>query len=235
MRIRILLFTIITLFAIKLPTISQDTVNQTIEDHITIDGRTYKVSSDFTIPPGIDKDSPVRLVFTDDTHELLSIERLTDDDSNNDDLEYHFGIVNAISRANTDMEYRVYLDGTGYLFSKDTHIDERTAFLEKYASAALVTRHGKVLVTAVFVSFCICLFAVCADFDLLNFHCYPLFDDSDSAFLIRSGNRFPLQICFVQQLIDQAAAANFAIADTGIHGNLHSRCFYYRFRISVNL
>ena len=91
MRIRILLFTIITLFAIKLPTISQDTVNQTIEDHITIDGRTYKVSSDFTIPPEIDKDSPVRLVFTDDTHELLSIERLTDDDSNNDDLEYHFG------------------------------------------------------------------------------------------------------------------------------------------------
>ena len=152
MRIRILLFTIITLFAIKLPTISQDTVNQTIEDHITIDGRTYKVSSDFTIPPGIDKDSPVRLVFTDDTHELLSIERLTDDDSNNDDLEYHFGIVNAISRANTDMEYRVYLDGTGYLFSKDTHIDERTAFLEKYASAALVTRHGKVLVCKVLAS-----------------------------------------------------------------------------------
>lgn len=111
MRLRILLFTIITLFAIKLRVISQDTVNQTIEDHITIDGRTYKVSSEFTIPPGIDKDSPVRLVFTDDTHELLSIERLKDDDSDNNDLEYHFGVVNAISRANTDMEYRVYIYG----------------------------------------------------------------------------------------------------------------------------
>ena len=101
---------IIPLIIICSPVLSQTSELQLFSDSITIDGRTYKVSPDFTIPPGIDKDSPVRLVFTDNTHELLSIERLKDDDSDSDELEYHFGIVNAISRANTDMEYRVYLN-----------------------------------------------------------------------------------------------------------------------------
>ena len=45
-------------------------------DCITIDGRTYKISPEFKIPPGIDTDFPVKLIFTNDTHELLSIERL---------------------------------------------------------------------------------------------------------------------------------------------------------------
>ena len=90
----------------------QSSEENLFDDHITIDGRTYKVSPDFSIPVGIDKDSPVKLNFSDETHELLSIERMTDDDSDNDQLEYHFGIVNAISRASTDLEYRVYVDGT---------------------------------------------------------------------------------------------------------------------------
>ena len=77
------------------------------DDHITIDGRTYNVSPEFEIPAGIDKDSPVKLNFSDETHELLSIERLIEDESDNNELEYHFGIVNAITRANTDLEYRV--------------------------------------------------------------------------------------------------------------------------------
>ena len=145
-------FTIILVMIICSPVLSQTSELQLFSDTITIDGRTYKVSSEFTFPPGIDKDSPVSLVFTDDTHELLSIERLKDDDSDNDELEYHFGIVNAISRANTDLEYRVYVDGIGYLFTKDTHIDEKTAFLDKYASTALVTRHGKVLMCKVISS-----------------------------------------------------------------------------------
>ena len=131
---------IIPLIIICSLVLSQTSELQLFSDSITIDGRTYKGSPEFTIPPGIDKDSPVSLVFTDDTHELLSIERLKDDDSDSDELEYHFGIVNAISRANTDMEYRVYVDGTGYLIIKE---DERTAFPDKYASAALVTRQGK--------------------------------------------------------------------------------------------
>lgn len=77
---------------------------------------------------------------------------MTDDNSVSDQLEYHFGIVNAISRANTDLEYRVYVDGTGYLFTKETRIDERTAFLDKYASAAIVTKNGKVIICRVLAS-----------------------------------------------------------------------------------
>ena len=130
----------------------QSSEENLFDDHITIDGRTYKVSPDFSIPVGIDKDSPVKLNFSDETHELLSIERMTDDDSDNDQLEYHFGIVNAISRASTDLEYRVYVDGTGYLFTRDTRIDERIAFLEKSASVALVTKNGKVIICRVLAS-----------------------------------------------------------------------------------
>lgn len=122
------------------------------DDHITIDGRTYKVSPDFNIPAGIDKDSPVKLNFTDETHELLSIERLREDDSNSNEMEYHFGIVNAITRANTDWEYRVYVDGVGYLFTRQTRIDERIAFLDKYASVALVTKNGKAVICRVLAS-----------------------------------------------------------------------------------
>ncbi|MBQ6343066.1 MAG: hypothetical protein IJI41_08100 [Anaerolineaceae bacterium] len=119
------------------------------DDHITIDGRTYKVSPEFEIPAGIDKDSPVKLNFSDETHELLSIERLIDDDSNSNEMEYHFGIVNAITCANTDLEYRVYVDGVGYLFTRETRIDERIAFLDKYASVALVTKNGETLICCV--------------------------------------------------------------------------------------
>ena len=122
------------------------------DDHITIDGRTYKVSPEFEIPAGIDKDSPVKLNFSDETHELLSIERLIEDESDNNELEYHFGIVNAITRANTDLEYRVYVDGVGYLFTRQTRIDERIAFLEKYASVALVTKNGKAVICRVLSS-----------------------------------------------------------------------------------
>ena len=50
--------------------------NDLFEESITIDGRSYHVAPGFSIPAGIDKDSPVKLVFTDDTHELLSIERI---------------------------------------------------------------------------------------------------------------------------------------------------------------
>ena len=115
---------------------------QLSSDCITIDGRTYKMSPEFRIPSGIDIDSPVKLNFTDDTHELLSIERLIEDDSNSGNLEYHFGIVNAISKPGIDLTYRVYVDGVGYLFNSDTRIDERAGFLEKYSSIALVTRNG---------------------------------------------------------------------------------------------
>ena len=65
---------------------------------------------------------------------------------------YHFGIVNAISRSNTDMEYRVYVDGVGYLFTSQTRIDERIAFLDKYASVALVTKNRKALICSVLSS-----------------------------------------------------------------------------------
>ena len=122
------------------------------DDHITIDGRTYKVSSDFHIPAGINKDSPVKLNFSNETHELLSIERLIEDDSNSNEMEYHFGIVNAITRANNDLEYRVYVDGVGYLFTRNTRIDERIAFLDKYASVALVTKNGEAIICRVLSS-----------------------------------------------------------------------------------
>ncbi len=121
-------------------------------DLITIDGRTYKVSPYFSIPKGIDKDSPVKLNFSDETHELLSIERLIEDDSDSNEMEYHFGIVNAITRANTDLEYRVYVDGVGYLFTRNTRIDERIAFLDKYASVALVAKNGEAIICRVLSS-----------------------------------------------------------------------------------
>ena len=79
---------IILLIIICSPILAQTSELQLFPDSITIDGRTYKVSPEFTIPPGIAKNSPVRLVFTDNTHELLSIERLVEDDSNNACKQY---------------------------------------------------------------------------------------------------------------------------------------------------
>ena len=152
MKLGIILFTISLLLAVGFPVISQDTDNQSFEDSIIIDGRTYKISQDFEIPAGIDKDSPVKLIFSDETHELLGIERLIEDDSNSNEMEYHFGIVNAITRANTELEYRVYVDGVGYLFTRQTRIDERIAFLDKYASVALVTKNGEAVICRVLSS-----------------------------------------------------------------------------------
>ena len=150
------LFILIVLLSVILSTAAasafQLSEEKQFDDHITIDGRTYKVSPEFEIPAGIDKDSPVKLNFSDQTHELLSIERLIEDDSNNNEMEYHFGIVNAITRANTDLEYRVYVDGVGYLFTRETRIDERTAFLDKYASVALITKNGQAVMCRVLSS-----------------------------------------------------------------------------------
>ena len=156
MKFRILFFLSVLLGILKLPAYSvtqpSEINDQIFDDCITIDGRTYKVSPDFSMPVGINKDTPVKLLFSDESHELLSIERMTDDNTDSDQLEYQFGIVNAISRANTDLEYRVYVDGTGYLFTKETRIDERTAFLDKYASVAIVTKNGKVIICRVLAS-----------------------------------------------------------------------------------
>ena len=156
MKYHILFCLCFILFAMHIPAESQDIseVNAefSFDDAITIDGRTYKVSPDFILPVGIDKDSPVKLLFSEDTHELLSIMRLIEDDSDSNELEYHFGIVNAITRSNTDLEYRVYVDGIGYLFTTQTRIDERIAFLEKYASVALVTKNGEAVMCRVLSS-----------------------------------------------------------------------------------
>ena len=156
MKYHILFCLCFILFAMHIPAESQDIseVNAefSFDDAITIDGRTYKVSPDFILPVGIDKDSPVKLLFSEDTHELLSIERLIEDDSDSNELEYHFGIVNAITRSNTDLEYRVYVDGIGYLFTTQTRIDERIAFLEKYVSVALVTKNGEAVMCRVLSS-----------------------------------------------------------------------------------
>ena len=150
------LFTLFVVLSVIIVTASanafQSSKENIFDDHITIDGRTYKVSPEFEIPAGIDKDSPVKLNFSDQTHELLSIERLIEDDSNNNEMEYHFGVVNAITRANTDLEYRVYVDGVGYLFTRETRIDERTAFLDKYASVALITKNGQAVMCRVLSS-----------------------------------------------------------------------------------
>ena len=156
MKYHILFCLCFILFAMHIPAESQDisevNAELSFDDVITIDGRTYKVSPDFILPVGIDKDSPVKLLFSEDTHELLSIERLIEDDSDSNELEYHFGIVNAITRSNTDLEYRVYVDGIGYLFTTQTRIDERIAFLEKYASVALVTKIGEAVMCRVLSS-----------------------------------------------------------------------------------
>ena len=150
------IFTLLIVLSVIIVTASanafQSSEENPFDDHITIDGRTYKVSPDFESPAGIDKDSPVKLNFSDETHELLSIERLIEDDSNSNELEYHFGIVNAITRSNTDLEYRVYVDGVGYLFTRQTRIDERIAFLDKYASVALVTKNGEAVICRVLSS-----------------------------------------------------------------------------------
>ncbi len=122
------------------------------EDSIQIDGRTYKVSPNFTIPAGIDVNSPVKINFDEETREVVSIERLTDDTSNNSYLEYHFGIVNAISKANTDLQYRVYVDGIGYLFDNNTKIDEENGFLDKYASIAVITYKGRAVMCKVYAA-----------------------------------------------------------------------------------
>ena len=148
---KILLALIIFVFT-GFPVLASENSQNDFDEFITIDGRTYKVSPDFEIPAGIDKDSPVKLNFSDETHELLSIERLIEDDSDSNEMEYHFGIVNAITRANTDLEYRVYVDGVGYLFTRQTRIDERIAFLDKYASVALVTKNGEAVICRVLSS-----------------------------------------------------------------------------------
>ena len=148
---KILLALIIFVFT-GFPVLASENSQNDFDEFITIDGRTYKVSPDFEIPAGIDKDSPVKLNFSDETHELLSIERLIEDDSDSNEMEYHFGIVNAITRANTDLEYRVYVDGVGYLFTRQTRIDERIAFLDKYASVALVTKKGEAVICRVLSS-----------------------------------------------------------------------------------
>ncbi|MBQ6520222.1 MAG: hypothetical protein IJI14_16020 [Anaerolineaceae bacterium] len=124
----------------------------TFSDSIRIDGRTYKVAPGFTVPSSIDIDSPVKINFDENTHEVVSIERLVDDTSNNDFPEYHFGTVNTISKANLDLQYRVYIDGVGYLFDNTTKIDEKIAFLDKYATAAVITYKGKVVMCKVFSS-----------------------------------------------------------------------------------
>ncbi len=91
MKFRFLVFIFILLGILKLPAYSkalrQAGGGNVFDDCITIDGRTYKVSPDFTIPAGIDRDSPVKLIFSDETHELLNIERMTDDDTDNDQLD----------------------------------------------------------------------------------------------------------------------------------------------------
>ena len=148
---KILLFLIIFVFT-GYPVLASENSQNDFDEFITIDGRTYKVSPDFVIPAGIDKDSPVKLNFSDETNELLSIERLIEDDSDSNEMEYHFGIVNAITRANTDLEYRVYVDGVGYLFTRQTRIDERIAFLDKYASVALITKNGEAVICRVLSS-----------------------------------------------------------------------------------
>ena len=148
---KILLALIIFVFT-GFPVLASENSQNDFDEFITIDGRTYTVSPDFEIPAGIDKDSPVKLNFSDETHELLSIERLIEDDSDSNEMEYHFGIVNAITRANTDLEYRVYVDGVGYLFTRQTRIDERIAFLDKYASVALVTKKGEAVICRVLSS-----------------------------------------------------------------------------------
>ena len=122
------------------------------DDTLYIDGRTYKVSPNFSIPAGIDINSPVKINFDENTHEVVSIERLVEDTSENDFLEYHFGIVNAITKANTSLQYRVYIEGVGYLFDNNTKIDETKGFLDKYASVAVITYKGRVVMCKVFAT-----------------------------------------------------------------------------------
>lgn len=129
----------------------EDTV-PSFEDSIQIDGRTYKVSPNFTIPVGIDVNSPVKINFDEETREVVSIEKLIDDTANNSYLEYHFGIVNAISKANTDLQYRVYVNGIGYLFDNNTKIDEENGFLDKYASIAVITYKGRAVMCKVYAA-----------------------------------------------------------------------------------
>lgn len=147
--ILLLLFLINFFIASLQPATGEDSL---FEGTINVDGRTYKIAPGFTIPSNIDTDSPVKMIFSEETHELLAIERMIDDDSDSSELEYHFGIVNAITRAKTDLEYRVYVDGVGYLFTGQTRIDEEIAFLDKFASVALVTQYGRVLICKVLAS-----------------------------------------------------------------------------------
>ena len=57
------------------------------EDSLQIDGRTYKVSPNFKTPAGVDINSPVKINFDENTREVVSIERLVEDTSNNNFLE----------------------------------------------------------------------------------------------------------------------------------------------------
>ena len=140
MKIQKILFVLFTVFFIAFSVTYAD---NDFSDCITIDGRTYKVSPDFSIPVGIDKDSPVKLNFSDETHELLSIERMTDDNSDNDQFEYHFGIVNAISRASSDLEYRVYVDGTAIFLPEIPGLTKELPFWKNMLLSLLLRKTVK--------------------------------------------------------------------------------------------
>ena len=121
-------------------------------EYIVIDGRSYRVSKGFALPFWYSEGTPVKINFADDANTVLSIERMQDDESINEGLEYHFGIVNAVSMADEDMSYRVYVDGIGYKFDSNTRVDERIATLRKYASVALVTYNQRVIICKVLAS-----------------------------------------------------------------------------------
>ena len=120
--------------------------------YITIDGRSYRVSDSFVMPEWMSEDTPVMIRFGDDSNMIISLERLREDESDGTEMEYHFGIVNAITQANNNLDYRVYVNGVGYVFSSNTRIDESIARLAKYATVALVTYRGKAVMCKVLSS-----------------------------------------------------------------------------------
>lgn len=144
------------MFFIKDGAVFADETNQTTDpeekETLVIDGKTYILANDFVMPAGIDLDAPVRIIYSDESHEVKSIERLMDDTSNNDFFEYVFGTVDALSEADANMDYRVYVNGIGYLSTLNSRLDESIAFLEKGASVALVTYQGKIAICKVLAS-----------------------------------------------------------------------------------
>ena len=80
------LFILIVLLSVILSTAAvsafQLSEEKQFDDHITIDGRTYKVSPEFEIPEGIERDYHVKLNFSDQTHELLSNHSIIERESN---------------------------------------------------------------------------------------------------------------------------------------------------------